>query len=254
MPEPDGVAGLIDRIVAGARIPRRAQREDLRRELWSHFEEADGSPDDCLSAIRRFGAEAAVTESLRRVYRWDYCVLYVAKIAASIIASFAAALLLVAAANVRVELATQIWQLAPDFARAARLSLAVALALVVVTEATRPPFSRTRAAVVAGAYAAICALMQAVVAHSARAFTTAAVIVLLGYLCSRLESRPARWLLTFAAFAVTEYALHSVLSVAIAPAGAALASARLVAVWASTVVILARIDQAFARMLEAPAG
>src|SRR2546427_473935 len=79
-----------------------ADREDLRRELWTHFEESGTAPEAVQSALRRFGAEAMVTESLRRVYRWDYACLYLAKIAASIIASLTAALLLEVLVNLRV--------------------------------------------------------------------------------------------------------------------------------------------------------
>ena len=60
---------LIERIVAGARIPSRVDRDDLRRELWTHFEEAGTSPAAVEDTLRRFGAESSITESLRRVYR-----------------------------------------------------------------------------------------------------------------------------------------------------------------------------------------
>ena len=67
MPEDERVAAFIDRVVAGARIPSRAARDDLRRELWTHFEEAGTSADAVREAMRRFGAEAMITESLRRL-------------------------------------------------------------------------------------------------------------------------------------------------------------------------------------------
>ena len=63
MRDPDTVGMLIERIVARARIPGRAQRDDLRRELWTHFEEASGSADSTREAIRRFGAETMIGES-----------------------------------------------------------------------------------------------------------------------------------------------------------------------------------------------
>ena len=249
VPEPDAVAALIDRIVAGARIPSRAEREDLRRELATHFEETGAAPESVVDAIRRFGDEAMVAESLRHVYRWEYVALYLAKLTASVIASCAAALLIVALVNLRVELEAEVWRLAPGFSRVAGLSLAVALGLVTAWEVVRRPFSLSRAAVGVGVYAAVCALMQ-VVAHGAGAFLVAIVFVVIGCVCSTLPSRPIRWLLTLAAFAAAEYGVHFALSVALPPVRAALAGAILVAVWTSTASILGYADRAFVRMFD----
>ena len=96
-------------------------------------------------------------------------------------------------------------------------------------------------------------VMQRLVAHSAGAFVAATVFVALGYLCSKLPSRPVRWMMTFVLFAATEYAIHARLAIHFAPSRAALASAALVAVWASTVVILSRIDRAFAHKFDSAA-
>jgi hypothetical protein len=250
MPDHDTVGALIDRVIAGACIPSRAERDDLRRELSTHFEEADTSPDAIHDAIRRFGTEALVTDSLRRVYRWDYLALYLAKVVASMIASLAAALLILALVNLRVELRTEVWRLAPGFSRAAGVALAVVLGLVAAWEGVRPPFSYARAAAAVSAYAAVCGLMQLLGAHSGAAFVAAALVVVLGSLCSKLESRPLRWLLTFAAFAAVEYGIHLMVRVALAPSRAMLASAVLVAVWASTVLILTRVDHAFVHFFD----
>jgi hypothetical protein len=248
--ERDAVLALIERVVAGACIPSRAERDDLRQELWTHFEEAGISPDSVEYVIRRFGDEALVTESLRRVYRWDYAVLYAAKLVVSVIASFAAALVIVALVNLRVELQTEVWRLAPGFSRAAGVSLAVVLGLIAAWEVVRLPFSRARAALAIGAYAAACGMMDRLVAHSAGAFVTAAVFVALGYLCSRLASRPVRSLLTFVAFAAVEYGIHFALSVAFAPSRAVIAAALLVAVCGSTAVILRYADHAFVHFFD----
>ena len=56
MREPDGIPALIDRIVAGACISSRAERDDLRRELLTRFEEAATSPESVAYAIQRFDA------------------------------------------------------------------------------------------------------------------------------------------------------------------------------------------------------
>src|SRR5437764_12896509 len=104
MRDENTIAALIELIVVRARIPSRARRDDLRRELWTHFEEASDSPDAIDDVIRRFGAEAPIAESLREVYRWDYALWYLAKIAAAIVASVAAALLIEVMVNLRVQL------------------------------------------------------------------------------------------------------------------------------------------------------
>ena len=251
MPEPDAVTALIDRIVAGACIPSRAERDDVRRELLTHFEEAATSHESVAYAIRRFGDEAMVIDSLRRVYRWEYLALYLAKVAASVIASFAVALLIVAAFNLRLELETEVWRLAPGFSRGAGLALAVTFGLIAAWEVVRRPFSPRRAVVAIAAYAAVCGLMQLLVANSAFAFVIATVFVVLGYVCSHVPSRSLRWLLMFAAFASAEYGVHAVLSVTFPPSRAVRAAAILVAVWASTVFILRYADAAFTQLFDA---
>lgn len=250
MHEQDAVDALIDRIVAGARIPGRAARDDLRRELWTHFEEAGTSPEALHDALDRFGVESLVAESLRRVYRFEYAVVYLAKIAASVVASVAAALLIQVLVNLRVEVQAEVWRLAPGFSRAAGVSVAVVLGLVTVWEACRPPFNRSRAAAAVAAYASICLLVRLLFATGIGAFVTPTILVSVGYMCSKLESTPGRLLLIFGTFAAVLYANHLVLRVAFGPSRALLASAVLVAVWSSTVLILARVDHAFLGFFE----
>jgi hypothetical protein len=246
----DAVVALIDRVVAGARIPSPARRDDLRRELWTHFEDSGLSPEASPDVLARFGAESLVTESLRRVYRLDYAVIYLAKIAASIVASIAAALVIQAVVNLRVEEQADFLRLAPGFSRAAGVSVAVVLGLVTAWEVCRPPFNRSRAAVAVGAYASLCLLVQLFFASGSGAFVTATILVVLGYACSKLEQTPARLLLIFGTFAAVLYANHRMLNVAFGPSRALLASAVLVAVWSSTVLILARVDHVFLRFFQ----
>src|SRR5207249_6209984 len=92
MPDQDAVAALIERIVAGAQIPGRARRDDLRRELSAHFEDAAARGAAIGETLRRFGPEAPVVESLRRAYRYDRMFVHVARIAASMTAAAAAAI------------------------------------------------------------------------------------------------------------------------------------------------------------------
>ena len=71
MREHDDVAAFIERIVADAGIADDGRREDLRRELRAHFEDAGGSPEAVREAMRRFGAEGRIAASLRDVHRAD---------------------------------------------------------------------------------------------------------------------------------------------------------------------------------------
>ncbi|HWW83178.1 MAG TPA: hypothetical protein VNZ26_06225 [Vicinamibacterales bacterium] len=249
-PQPPVVAALLDRIVARARIPSRAEREDVRRELWTHFEEAGAEPEAIRHALQRFGSETAVTESFRHVYRWDYRFLYLAKIAASIVASVLVALSIEALVNLRLGTQADLWRLAPGFTRGAGLSVGIVLTLVTGWEVARRPFNLSRAAAAIATYAAVCVLVQALILNDARAFLTPAILVILGYLCSRLESRPVKLALTFAAFAGAIYGTHVMLSVVFGAGRALTAAAALVAVWSSTGVILSRMDYAFDRFFE----
>lgn len=250
MREDDDVAALIERIVARARIPGRARREDLRRELWTHFEEVSSSRDATCEAVRRFGTEALIGGSLRDVYRWDYALWYLAKVAASIVASIAAALLIQVAVNLRLELQAEAWRLAPGFSRAAGMSVAVVLGLITMWEAARPPFNRSRAAVAIAAYASLCVIVRVLFLGGAGALVTATILVGIGFLCSKLERWPPRLLALVGAFAAALYVNHVLLSVAFGPSRALIAGTILGAVWSSTVAILSRLDRAFGSIFE----
>jgi hypothetical protein len=69
-----------------------------RRPHWylkrSHFAAAGGSPEAVRDAVRRFGDPEPLINAFRHAYRWSYVSLYVLKIAASVIASMGAALLI----------------------------------------------------------------------------------------------------------------------------------------------------------------
>jgi hypothetical protein len=250
MPEHDAVAALIDRIVAGARVPSRAHRDDLRRELWTHFEEANTSPEALHRAIRRFGDESLVSASLRDVYRLEYAAAYLAKLAVSAVASVAAALAIEVLVNLRVEAHTEVLRLGPGFSRAVGVAVAFVLGLVGAWEIIRPPLSATRAALVLGAYAAICLSAHWFLAAPTGAFVTPTMLVVAGYVCSRVATPPSRLLLAIGAFAAVLYGNHRVLGVVFGPRRALLAGLVLVAVWSTTVLILGRVDHAFADRLE----
>jgi hypothetical protein len=250
MRDQDAVAALIERIVARARIPGRAKREDLRHELRTHFEEANGSTDAASERLRRFGAETLIGDSLRDVYRRDYVLWYLAKIAAAIAASIGAALLIQVVVNIRLELQAEALRLAPGFSRGAGISVAIVLGLVTVWEAARQPFNRTRAAVAIGAYLAICVAVRVLFLEDAGALVTATILVGIGSLCSKLERWPSRLIVLVGVFAMALYLNHALINVTFGAGRALLAGVILGAVWSSTVAILGRLDRAFGNVLE----
>jgi hypothetical protein len=199
------------------------------------------------AAFDRFGDPDELTEAFQRVYRWHYLVWYFTKIAASVVASVAVALVIQVVVNLRVQVESEVLQLAPGFEKAAIRSVAVVLGLVTAWEIGSRPFALRRATTAVGVYVAICVSVQALFAAGLEAFGPATLLVCVGCLCSRLERRPAKLLLTFSMFVTAIFAIHRTLHISISPASAALASGVLIAVWISTITILSRCDQAFSK-------
>jgi predicted permease len=65
--EPD-LHAFIDRIVAAARLVTEQERDELRRELRAHFEDAGSSPEAVRAAMARFGAGPEIGGLLRRAH------------------------------------------------------------------------------------------------------------------------------------------------------------------------------------------
>jgi len=243
--EHDTIAALIDRVVADARIPSRAKREDLRRELFTHFEDVCPARDSVETALRRFGPERAVADSFRRVYRVDFILLHLGRIAAAIAASLLAALVVQIAINVRVDLQADVWRLGPAFSRSFEGSAALVLGVVTAFEVTRRPFNYLRTMVVLGCYFAVWAVIRLLFGAAITAPVLPTCLVILGWLGSRLDSPVARTLLIFVAFAAALYASHLPLKIDFTPTRAVVAGAALLAVWSSTAAILRRLDRFF---------
>ena len=60
--------GRVDRIVRAAGVPVTSDRDDLRRELAAHFEDAAAAHGSADAGARAFGDDAAVAAALRDVY------------------------------------------------------------------------------------------------------------------------------------------------------------------------------------------
>jgi len=246
------IDAVIEPIVAAARIASRRRRDELRRELRSHFEESGLSPDALREAVARFGDTAAIGDSLRRVYRRDYLRWYLVKVTACIAAATLAAILIEAIAGLRLGRDPEAWHLSPGFAHAAPFGVVLTLALVAAAEATRAPFAWRRALVSLGGYAIVLAGALSVNANSVAAIATASVLAMIGVGVARMATRwTARALLALSAFSVAEYLLHRSLGLTFGATDALAASAILVLLWASTVAIIAFSDRAFVRAFPA---
>src|SRR5262249_53335553 len=141
----EDVDAVIEPIVEAAQIPSRRRRDELRRELRSHFEDSGPTAEAFHDAVARFGNGAGIGEALRKVYRRDYLLLYLAKVAACMAATTMAAIVIEAVASLRLEIDAEAWHLSPGFAHAAPFGVVLTLALVAAAEATRAPFTWSRA-------------------------------------------------------------------------------------------------------------
>jgi len=240
-----GAGALIDRIVAGARIPGRGARDDLRRELQAHFEDA---AEAGAGAVQRFGSEETLVASFRRVYRREYALLYTAKVAASLLVSLVAAVALEALMSLRVAAPIGGWRLDPGFIHGAGVSAAVVIGLVGMREVVRRPFAIGRFLLAAGGFALACLVMQSLT-NEGRTLVSPALLVAAAGVAARITARSLRVLAVFGAFTATLYGLHLAMSVAYGAGQAMLSSAGLVLVWASTAAILARFEDAFEELV-----
>jgi hypothetical protein len=259
---------LVDEVVRGARIPSRRGREELRRELWSHFEDCEREAGNLAAALRRFGDPREMAAGFRHVHRRGYRLFYGLKLAASLVASALVALLIQAAANLRPAGAgggggAELWQLGPSFPRTALISVAVALGAVAAWESLRRPVALPRVVASGALYAVASIAVEVVSGGALGAFLSAGVLVAIACAATRLEIRPQRLAAVFLAFSVVIYGVHRAVGrapiacSAAAPGGgtgialpqALLMSAALLAVWAASLAILSRCERAFGRLV-----
>jgi hypothetical protein len=244
----DEIDAVVESIVEAAQIPSRRRRADLRRELRSHFDESAPTAEALHDAVARFGHAGRIGDSFRQVYRRDYVLWYVVKVACCGAAAALAAVLIEALASVRLHSDADAWSLSPGFAHAAGFGTILAVALVATGEATRAPFTRSRALAAIGCYAVALAAVCLASPTSTVAAVTASILGPIGIGSARAAAAPtSRAALAMAGFAAGEYLLHRTLGVPFGPMRALAASAILLLLWASTIAIVAASDRAFAR-------
>ena len=143
MADVDAIATLVDRLVADARMPSRRERDDLRRELHAHFEDAALAHGSVDEAIAGFGSVDDVACRLRGVYLAQRLLVQALRIAAGLTASIVAAL--------AIELAVS----RPGaFRNMAALACVLVMSLVAGHEVLGPRLRHARTAVKLGRWVA----------------------------------------------------------------------------------------------------
>ena len=214
----DDVGALIERIVREARITSARERDELRRELADHFEDAvraeggrdthalsdprtAGSPD--LRVIARFGSVAEIAEGFRRAHRPGRRALYAAKVIGSVFVATLVALAL--QLPLHLERSAGAIAVAPLYAVAARVSIFAVLAAVAAWELD------------------------------------------VDWLCTRLERDPVKLAAACLALFVVLSAAHAALGMDVPALRALVGATTMLAVWTSSLAIVARSDRAFLR-------
>jgi hypothetical protein len=192
-------------------------------------------------AFARFGDPNQIGDEFRRLYRWDSWFWHLGKIALAAAVSVVAALTVQLFINLRFS-QSQALSLSPDFSQAAIVSVTIVVGLVGAWEICRKPFDWWRAGVAAVAFVLIWVFAHGLFTYGWLTFMPGTLLILVGYLCTRFDRRPARLALLFVAYSVIFYAGHSgkpgVMQSLTESIG-------LFATWTLTVTVLARLDHAF---------
>ena len=192
-------------------------------------------------AFARFGDADEIGGEFRRLYRWDTRCWDLGRIAISVVASAIAALMVQLIINLRMSEGEAL-RLAPEFSQAAIVSVTIVVGLAAAWEICRKPFNGGRASVAALAFALLWAVAQRWFAYGWLTFLPGTLLILIGYMCTRLDLRPARLALLFVAFATLLFAGHGGTAFGVTLALAE--SSGLLIVWTVTVAILSRLDHA----------
>ena len=140
MADQEKLRALIDRVVRESRISDARERDELRRELESHFADVADSPEALRGAMERFGSPIEVGGALDRAHRGSVFVRQLLRLALVIGASFGVALVLQLATNLRRDARSDAVVLGPAFARSIAFSSLMIVLLVAAWELDVEPF------------------------------------------------------------------------------------------------------------------
>ena len=143
MTEPDRVAAFVEDVLARARVPTRRDREDLRRELLTHFDDAARARGSVDAAVAEFGSADDIASQLRFIYRPQRVLAHTIRVTAGL------ALSLVAAVAIELALSRP-----GAFRGMAGLAAAIVLVLVLWRELVARRLRRPSATVRAGCWLA----------------------------------------------------------------------------------------------------
>jgi hypothetical protein len=130
----EDLAAFVDRVVRESRIPDPDEREELRRELESHFADVADAPDTLRDAMARFGSPAAVAGALERAHRRSRFVRHLLRLGIPLLASIGVALVLQLVTNLRRDGRSDVIALGPAFTRSAFFSAFLVILLVAAWE------------------------------------------------------------------------------------------------------------------------
>ena len=140
MADRDDVRALIDRVVSESHIRDPREREALRRELESHFDDVAESPQALHAAMARFGSPTEVGDALDRAHRGSHLVRQLLRLALVLGASGGIAVGLQLATNLRRDVHTDTIVLGPAFTRSIAFSALLIVLLVSAWELDVEPF------------------------------------------------------------------------------------------------------------------
>ncbi|MCM3879527.1 MAG: hypothetical protein ND807_05425 [Vicinamibacterales bacterium] len=241
------VPEVIERIVRQARLPGESARDDLCRELETHFDEAETCGVSTCEAMARFGPALEVARSFSRVYRWDFLSLYAARAFIAVVAAGAAAEFVLAAVHLRV--ASSGVHLAPGFFYTYMVGIKIVLAMAAAWEIGRKPFNAKRAAVAFALYCVFATWLQASFSYGLSGWEPwhMPMLTAIGAVASRTGRSSLRPPLMFVGF--TGY-LFATVTTNVTPRP--LVGAALVIIWLVTEQLFSRFDRAFADWFTIP--
>jgi hypothetical protein len=134
MDDHERVDQLIDQLLRDAKITSPRARDELRRELESHFAEAGCGSSDMAAVLDRFGSPQLVSEQLGRVHRGHRVVRQALRILAATILSAFVAVGIQVVVSVRINPSAGVIGMGRAFGRSAMLSLMIVVVLVAAWE------------------------------------------------------------------------------------------------------------------------
>ena len=128
------LAEFIDRIVRESKLPHARAREELRRELESHFADAGGTPDALRAAVERFGSPADVSGALEGAHRRSRFLTNLLRIVAAVAAASIVAVAIQLIANLHIDAQGNIIGLGHGFSRSVAFATMIVVALAAAWE------------------------------------------------------------------------------------------------------------------------